>query len=163
MPSISFCRRSRVVAETASSSSGIRLSRMRSIEPLPAPEVPVTTTTGEWSLAPEEANELGPLPVRETSDRLRLADPCLGEEARCLYPPELGHRHEDVEDLRRGDVLRRLPEDLLDVCLPVLQVPLQLRPLDADVVRALQRLHALVAGPGRRLGLSLHGGHGAGY
>src|ERR671925_1052035 len=162
MPSISFWRRSRVVAETASSSSGIRLSRMRSIEPLPAPEVPVTTTTGE-ALAPEEANELGPLPVRETSDRLRLADPRLGEKACRLHAPELGHRHEDVEDLGRGDVVRRLPEDLLDVCLAVLQVPLQLRPLDADVVCALQRLHALVAGPGRRLGLSLHGGHGAGY
>src|SRR5688572_15822891 len=103
---------------------------MRSIEPFPAPDVPVTTTTGEvLELAPEEANELGPLAVRKASDGLRLADARLREEARRLDAAELRHGHQDVEHLRRGHVLGRLLEDLLDVRDPVLQVPLQLRPL----------------------------------
>jgi hypothetical protein len=45
-PFSSPSRRGRVVAEIASSSSGMRASSSRSIVPLPAPDVPVTTKTG---------------------------------------------------------------------------------------------------------------------
>ena len=130
--------------------------------PFPAPEVPVTTMTGPREALPlKEADQLGPLAVRETSHGLRLADPGLCEEAAGLHPPEFGHGHEDVEDLRGCDVLRRPAEDLFDPRLAVFQVPFELSTLDPDVVRALERVHPLVARPGRRLGLSLHGRHGA--
>jgi hypothetical protein len=130
--------------------------------PFPAPEVPVTTMTGPREALPlEEADQLGPLAFRETSDGLRLADPGLCEEPTGLDPAELGHSHEDVEDLRGRDVLGRLAQDLFDPRLAVFQVPFELSTLDPDVVCALERVHPLVARPGRRLGLSLHGRHGA--
>ena len=110
---------------------------MRSIEPFPAPDVPVTTMTGvATELAPEEANELGPLAVRETSHRLRLADPRLGEEPRGLDAASLGTAMRMSKT--RCITLRRLLGDLLDVCVPVLEVALQLGALHADVIRALQ-------------------------
>src|SRR5436309_5020769 len=91
----------------------------------PSPEVPVITKTG---LAVEEPNQLRPLAVGEAPDGLRLADPALVEEARGLDPAELWHGHQHVEDLRRGDVLGRIAEDLLDPRGAVLEVLLQLRP-----------------------------------
>src|SRR4051794_38819007 len=97
MPSCSPGRCGRVVAETATASSGKR-GKIRSIKvPLPAPEGPVTTKTG---LPVEEPNELLALAVGEPTHRLRLTDPALVEQARRLDAPELGHRHEHVEDLR---------------------------------------------------------------
>ena len=64
---------------------------------------------------------------------------------RGLDTAELRHGHEDVEDLRGGHVFRWLLEDLLDVGVPVFEVALQLGALHADVIRALQSLHALIA------------------
>src|SRR5215212_11910542 len=106
-PFSSPSRRSRVVAEIASSSSGIRASSSRSIVPLPAPDVPVTTKTGVGGMprtllggglpAVEEVDQLGALPFGEAAHRLRLADPGLVEEATRLDAPELRQRHEDVE------------------------------------------------------------------
>src|SRR5919198_781212 len=158
-PSRSFGRRSRVVAETASSSSGIRRMSSCSSVPLPAPDVPVMAKTG---LAVEEANQLCPLPLGEAPDRLRLADPARVEKAARLDAPELRHGHQHVEDLRRGHVLGRVAEDLLDPGLTVLQVLLQLRAAHADVVRAPEGVHALVERTNRRLRLRLRH-HGAGY
>src|SRR5262245_11265678 len=160
-PSCSPSRRPRVVAETASSRSGSSPSSAFSRVPLPAPEVPVTTKTGVFGpLLVEEPNELSPLAVGEATDRLRLADPGLIQEPRRLHPPELGHGHQHVEHLGGRDVLGWVVEDLVDPRAPHLQVLLELRPLDPDVVRALESLHALVPRPGRRLRLSLRCRHG---
>src|SRR3954465_9877211 len=103
MPSRSFARRSRVVAETASSSSGIRSSSGRSSVPFPAPEVPVITMTGIEALTVEEPNKLRALAVREPADGLRLADPAEVEEAGRLHAAELRDGEQHVEHLRRRD------------------------------------------------------------
>src|SRR3954470_12032775 len=118
-PSSSPWRRRRVVAEIATSSSGTRSSRALMSVPLPAPEGPVITKTGEPSAVPvEEPNQLGALAVGQPADGLRLADAALVEEAGGLHAPELRHCHQHVEHLRRADVLRRVVEDLLDLDLP---------------------------------------------
>src|SRR5262249_60554827 len=135
----------------------MRCNRIFSSVPWRALDVPVTTTT-RW-LPVEEANQLRALPVGEPSDRLRLADAAHVEEARRLYPPELRHGHQHVEDLRGRHVLGRVAQDLLDVDAAVLQVLFQLGPPDANVVRSLERFHALVERADRCLGLSLGGHH----
>src|SRR5436189_1398402 len=124
----------------------------RSSVPLPAPDVPVTTMTG---LTVEEANQLGALPIGQTADGLRLADPAHVQEPRRLDAAEFRYGHQHVEHLRRRDVLRRIAEDLLDRDVPVFQVLLQTRPSNPDVVRTLQRFHTLVERPYRCLGLGL--------
>src|SRR5581483_3611401 len=144
------CRR--VVAETATSSSGTRSSSAWISVPFPAPEGPVTTKTG---LPVEEANQLGALAIRQAPDRLRLADPALVEEARGLDAAELRHRHQHVEHLRGRDVLGRGIEDVLDLNLAQLQVLLQLRPAHADVVRPGQSFHPLIERANRRRRLCL--------
>ena len=97
-PSCSPGRCGRVVAETASASSGKRGRTSWISVPLPAPDGPVTTKTGvaarEDVLAPvEEGNQLVTLAVGETADRLRLADAALVEQARRLHAAELRDRH----------------------------------------------------------------------
>ena len=134
-PSSSPGRRSRVVAETVTSSVGTRSSSSRISVPLPAPEGPVTTMTDGRALPVEEVNQLRALPVRQPADGLRLADAAGVEEAGSLHAAELRHRHQDVDHLRRLDVLRRPAEDGLDPDAPVLQILLQLRPFDTNVVR----------------------------
>src|SRR3954451_5108655 len=103
-PSSSPRRRSRVVAEIATSSSGTRSSRAWMSVPLPAPDGPVTTKTG---LAVEEPNQLGALAIRQSPDRLRLADSALVEEAGRLDAAEFRYRHQHVERFRGGHVLGR--------------------------------------------------------
>src|SRR3954453_11041037 len=155
-PSVSAGRRPRVVAETARRSCGTRSRAARTMVPLPAPDGPVTTKTFPGArLAVEEANQLVPLTVREAADGLRLADPALVEQARGLDTAELRYRHQHVEDLRGRDELRRLRQNLVDRDVAGLQILLQLSALDADVVRPLQCLHALVQRPNRGLHLGL--------
>src|SRR5207244_4406119 len=67
--------------------------------------------------------------------------------------------HENVEDLCRRDVLRRILQDLLDRRGAGFEVLLQLRPTDANVVRPLERFHALIQRAERCLGLSLERWH----
>src|SRR5436190_24377097 len=101
--------------------------------PLPAPDVPVTTMTGSClGLTVEEANQLGPLAIGESTDRLRLADPTCVQKTRGLHAAELRHRYQHVEDLRRGDVLGRIAEDLFDRDASVLELFLQTRPANPD-------------------------------
>src|SRR3954470_22472027 len=121
----------------------MRSSRIFSSVPLPAPDVPVTTTTSV-PLPVEEANQLSALAVGQASHRLRLADAAHVQETRRLDPPELRNCHQHVEDLRRRHVLGRVAEDLLDLDASVLEVFLQARPPDANVVRPLERFHTLV-------------------
>src|SRR6187200_3403658 len=151
-PSSSPARIGRVVAEIATSSCGSRSSSARISVPLPAPDGPVTTKTGftlptggmsghrrrsGGSPMVEEIDELGPLALGEAAHRLRLADPALVQQTRRLDAAELGDRHQHVEDLRGRDVLRRVEEDRLDLNAAVLQVLLQLRAPNPDVVRTL--------------------------
>src|SRR5947207_9219 len=111
----------------------MRWSRIFSSVPLPAPDVPVMTTTSairqrhaKRASAVEEADQFSALAVGE-----------------------LCSRH----------VLRRIAEDLLDLDAAVLQVLFQLGSADADVVRALERFHPLVERADRCLGLDLGGHH----
>src|SRR5436309_16033653 len=116
--------------------------------PLPAPDGPVTTKTDfpgmpgkprgmcqlrrrlpslprSGRLAVEEPNQLRALAIRQSTDRLRLADAALVEKAGGLHASELRNRYEHVEHLRREHVLRRLAEDGLDPNPPELQVLLE--------------------------------------
>ena len=121
----------RVVAETATSSSGSRSTSARISVPLPAPEGPVITKTrdpghalavrlrGSAQAGPspvvEEVDELGALPLGEPADGLRLADAALVQQPRRLDATELRHRHQHVEHLGRRDVVGRVEQDLLDL------------------------------------------------
>src|SRR5438034_8045231 len=142
----------------ANSSSGTRSSRSRARVLFPSPDVPVMTNTG-GRLPVEEPDELGALALRQPSNGLRLADPALIEETGGLDATELRHGHQDVEDLRRRDVLRRIPEDIVDVGGAGFEVLFQLRPADANVVRPLERFHALIQRAEGCLGLSLERWH----
>src|SRR3954471_13170230 len=118
-PSSSPRPSARVVAETASASSGNRGSTSSISVPLPAPDGPVTTKTGfaattGASTMVEEVNQLVALAVGQTADRLRLADAALVEQTRSLHAAELGDRHQHVEDLCGRNELGRLAQDLLD-------------------------------------------------
>src|SRR3954469_6165164 len=133
-PSSSPGLRSRVVAETVTSTSGTRSSSLRMSVPFPAPDGPVTTMRdGRW-LPVEEVNQLRALPLGQAADGLRLADAARIEETRCLHAAELRHRHEDVDHLRGLDELRRRVENRLNPDPPVLQVLLQLCAADAYIV-----------------------------
>src|SRR5438874_7187037 len=142
----------------ASASSGTRSSSSRARVLFPSPDVPVMTKTG-GRLPVEEPDELGALALRQPSNGLRLADPALIQEAGGLDAAELRHGHQDVEDLGRRDVLRRMAEDVLDGGRAGFEVLLQLGPADANVVRPLERFHALVQRAERCLGLSLERWH----
>src|SRR5262245_23746983 len=149
----------RVVAEIATSSSGIRSTSPLISVPFPAPDGPVTTTTGltastagvpgarrrsRSSPVVEQVDELGALTLGQPADGLRLADPALVEKPRGLDAPELRHRHQHVEHLRGRDVIGRIQEDRLDVHPTVLQVFLELGTADTDVVRTLEGFHPLI-------------------
>src|SRR6202030_271110 len=104
------------------SSSGTRASSSWINVPLPAPDGPVTTIADGRRLPVEELNQLRALPVGQPTHRLRLTDATGVEEARRLDASELRHGHQDVDHLRRRDVLGRVVEDRLDPHLAVLQV-----------------------------------------
>src|SRR5438046_6911016 len=127
----------------ASASSGTRSSSSRARVLFPSPDVAVMTKTG-GRLPVEEPDELGALALRQPSNGLRLADPALVQEPGGLDAAELRHGHQDVEDLGRRDVLRRMAEDVLDGGGAGFEVLLQLRHADANVVRSLERFHLLV-------------------
>src|ERR1700687_6009966 len=98
-PSSSPGLRSRVVAETVTSRSGMRSSSLRISVPCPAPDGPVTTMRVGRRLPVEEVNQLRALPLGQAADGLRLADAAGVEEACRLHAAELRHRHEDVDHL----------------------------------------------------------------
>src|SRR4051794_1224339 len=140
----------------------MRSSSGRSRVPFPAPEVPVMTMTGIAALPVEEPNKLRALAVREPAHGLRLADPTEVEEARRLDAAELRDGEQHVEHLGRRDEVGRFAEDVLDTGAAALQILLQLRAPHPDVVRPLERFHALVerSDGGLGLGLGRHGWRG---
>src|SRR2546430_16750640 len=117
----------------------------------------MTKTGGR--LPVEEPDELGSWAIIQPNSDLLLADPALIHEPGSLEAAELGHGHQDVEDLGRGDVVRRIPQDIVDVGGASFEVLLQLRPADAYVVRPLERFHALIQRAEGCLGLSLERWH----
>src|SRR5437762_1008603 len=92
-----------------------------------APPVSSSSRTGR-PLPVEEPDELGALALRQPSNGLRLADPALIQEPGGLDAAELRYGHQDVEDLRRRDVLRRIAEHVVDVGGAGFEVFFQLRP-----------------------------------
>src|ERR1041385_7859137 len=107
----------------------------------------------------EEPDELGALALRQPPNGLRLADPALIQKPSGLDAAELGDGHEDVEDFRRGDVVGRTPQNVVDAGGVGFEVLFQLCPADTNVVRPLERLHALIQRAERCLGLSLERWH----
>ena len=88
--------------------------------------------------------ELGALALGEPADRLARRDPAVGEDLVDLHAPVLRDREQHVEHLRRLHVLRRVEQQRVDRAPAGLQVALELRALDADLVRSRECIHALV-------------------
>src|SRR3954452_5873263 len=63
-----------------------------------------------------------------------------------LYATSFGNSEEHVEHLRRLDEVGRLHQQQVDAGAAGLEVTLERRPLRPDLVRALERLHALDEG-----------------
>src|SRR5215212_2155835 len=129
----------------------MRASRPRINVPLPTPEGPVMTNTratraAPLGLSPKERDELGALPGRAPADRLARRDAALRDALAGLHAPVLRHREQQVEDLRRLDVARRLHQEVVDGDAAGLEVALELSALRADLVGACQRDHPLVQG-----------------
>src|SRR3954451_1463762 len=126
----------------------MRASRPRISVPLPTPDGPVMTKTratrgSAVALAAKQRDKLCTLPGREPADGLARRDAALREDLVGLHATVLRHREQEVEDLRRLDVGRRLHQQLVDRDAAGLEVPLELCPLGADLVRARERDHPL--------------------
>src|SRR3954447_25444401 len=102
--------------------------------PLPTPEGPVTTRTDTAALSAQETDELAALALGQAADRLRRRDPALREDAVHLHAPVLRSRQQQVEDLGRLQVLRRVEQEAVDLRATGLQIPLQGSSARADLV-----------------------------
>src|SRR3954453_18504962 len=111
--------------------------------PLPTPLGPVTTRTATAALSAQETDELAALALGQAADRLRRRDPALREDAIHLHAPVLRHRQQQVEDLGRLQVLRRVEEQAVDLRATGLQVPLQGGCGRGRLFRSLNRVHTL--------------------
>src|SRR4051794_20759361 len=115
------------------------------------------------ALAPEVRDELAALALGQAADRLARGDPALRENAVHLHAPVLRNGEQQVEDLGRLEVLRRVQQQAVDLGPPGLQIPLQRGATRADLVGSLERIHTLSQRPlgsrsRRRLGRGLGGG-----
>src|SRR2546423_7171440 len=137
----------------------MRSSSARINVPLPTPEGPVMTKTLASALAAQQPDQLVALALGQAADGLARRDLALTQDLVDLHAPVLRDGEQHVDDLRGLDELRRLQEQLVDRTPPRLEVALELRALGADLVGALQGIHALNERPlrGRRL---LRGGIG---
>src|SRR3954454_19772821 len=112
--------------------------------PLPTPLGPVTTSTVmRPRLSAQVGNELAALALGQAADRLRGRDPALGQDAVHLHAPVLRDRQQQVEDLGRLQVFRRVQKETLDLGATGFEVPLERGSARADLVRPLKRIHAL--------------------
>src|SRR3954466_13251094 len=115
--------------------------------PLPTPDGPVTTRTltvfGTPGLATQVRDELAALALGQAADRLRRRDPALGEDAVHLHATVLRHRQQQVEDLGRLEVFRRVEKQPMDLGATGLEVPFEGGSARADLVRPLKRIHPL--------------------
>src|SRR4051794_16793653 len=134
--------------------------RSRSVRisvPLPTPDGPVMTKTratasaaGRAALPAQEPDELAALALREAADRLARRDAALLQHLVDLHAPVLRDGQEHVEDLGRLEVLGRVEQQRVNRNPTGFEVLLQLRPAGADLVRPLERVHALEEGTLRR-------------
>src|SRR3954468_20665237 len=131
--------------------------------PWPTPDGPVTTSTLTCVLSTQVRHELAALALGEAADRLRRRDPALREDAVHLHAPVLRDRQQQVEDLGRLEVLRRVEQQPVDLSSAGLQFPLEGGSARADLVRSLKRIHALRQRPlGSRTRRRLRRGLGGG-
>src|SRR3954462_10558238 len=86
-------------------------------------------------LAAQVGNQLAALALGQAADRLRRRDPALGEDAVHLHATVLRNRQQQVEDLRRLQVLGRVQQEPVDLGPACLEVPLQGGSARADLVR----------------------------
>src|SRR3954469_11299438 len=115
------------------------------------------------ALAPEERHELAALALGQAADRLARRDPALRENAVYLHAPVLRDGEQEVEDLRRLEVLGRVQQQAVDLRAAGLQIPLERGATRADLVRSLERIHALSQRPlGSRTRRRLRRGLGGG-
>src|SRR3954471_16484381 len=121
--------------------------------PLPTPDGPVMTKTcatgaeetcAAAALPAQQRDELGALALREAADRLARRDAAGLQHLVRLDAPVLGDGQQEVEDLRRGEEVRGRQQQPVDRHPAALEVPLELRAARPDLVRALERVHALV-------------------
>src|SRR5271166_3570709 len=113
----------------------------------------------------KQADQLRALTLGEPADRLAGRDPAVNEDLVDLDAPVLRDGQQHVEDLGRLDVLRRVEQQRVDRPAARLQVPLELSPLDADLVGSGEGVHPLVERAlwsgggvcGRRAGRRHHG------
>src|SRR5262245_36706486 len=143
----------------------MRSSRLRMSVPLPTPEGPVMTKTfppippilrsdvrggaegmSRLQLATQHRDQLGALALRETSNGLGRRDAAHLQDLVDLHAAVLGYGEQHVEDLGGLDVFGRLEEQHVDAGPAGLQVALERGTLGSDLVRALERLHALDEG-----------------
>ena len=107
----------------------------------------MTKTRGQAAAAERAsgaaADELGALALGQAADRLARRDAALREDLVDLHAPVLRDREEHVEDLGGLDPLRRVEQELVDRRARALEIALELRALGTDLVRALERIHAL--------------------
>src|ERR1700761_4232787 len=112
MPSRSPGRGRRVVADTDSSRPGTRSSSPRISVPFPTPDGPVITKTlltvasrlagaAEGVGPAHERDQLAPLALGQTADRLARRDLALTQDLVHLHPAVLGNGQEQVEHLGR--------------------------------------------------------------
>jgi hypothetical protein len=109
--------------------------------------------------AVEEPDQLVTLAFAQSADRLRRRDPALGEAARRLGWADLRQCQQEVIDLRCLCRLRWPGDDPLDLHPAQGEFLLQPCPAASDLVRVLQRTHALIErSPGSRIArLARHG------
>jgi hypothetical protein len=67
----------------------------------------------------------------------------LGQDLIHLHATILGHGQQQIEDLRGLQIIRRLEQQFVDRLAARFEITLELSPSAADIVRALERLHAL--------------------
>src|SRR5215213_2238805 len=147
MPLTSPVRGLRVVAETASWSPGTRSKSPLMSVPLPTPDGPVMTRIGVVmrlaALTAQERDELVALPLGQAADGLARRDAAVRQNAIHLHAPILRHREQQVEHLRREQVLGRVQQQPVDLRAARLEVALEARAPRPDLVCPLQSVHSL--------------------
>src|SRR5579863_1271163 len=92
--------------------------------------------------AAHQVDELGALPLRQATDRLAGRDAAVREDLVDLDAAVFRNGQEEVEDLRGLEERRRVEQQFVDRGAAGLQIPLQLGSPGANVVSALERVHA---------------------
>src|SRR6185437_16952255 len=95
------------------------------------------------SAAAQQRDELAALALGEPAESLARRDPALAQDLVDLHAPVLGDGEQQIKHLGRLQIIWRIEQQLVDRSAAGFEVALELRAAAADVVRSLQRLHAL--------------------